>query len=179
VFIGNLPAPEGKIVVASGKIGVFICRIFGAAGKDISFHVALDGKDWVSQVAFHATNHGSLKSRIFEKEATFGILGKYMAVIEIYPRWICPMGCKESWRYPEMSPQDSDPVEGDVFEQPQPSQGLWFEEMTVQLLCALKWRHVRRLLFLELENTGSSPVCLLTMMVAELPDESWKVLRKR
>jgi len=60
-------------MVASDKVGVFVCRIFVAAGKEVSFHVALDGKDWVSQVALHALNSAPLESRILEKEATFGV----------------------------------------------------------------------------------------------------------
>ncbi len=72
-------------MVASGKIGVFICRILVAAGKEMSFHVALDGKDWVSQVVFHSMNRYSPKLRVLKKEATFGVGGKCMAIIEICP----------------------------------------------------------------------------------------------
>jgi len=72
-------------MVASGKIGVLICRVLMAAGKEMSFRVGLDGKDWVSQVVFHSMNHYSLKLRVLKKEAAFRVGEKCMAFIEICP----------------------------------------------------------------------------------------------
>jgi hypothetical protein len=72
-------------MVTSGKISVFICCVLVAASKDISFHVTLDGKDWVSQVIFHSMNRYSPKLRVLKEEATFRVGVKCMAFIEICP----------------------------------------------------------------------------------------------
>ena len=65
--------PERGIVITSGEMKVFVCCIFVAAKKEVTFNVAILEDYRISSVPIHFVNPESVKQWIFEQEALSGI----------------------------------------------------------------------------------------------------------